>query len=143
MWLTYVWPSTNPFSPHNGVWTVQSTGVFWQAVCLVPTPFFRSWLCQQNFNCALRQYRQLCRLKDWLKLFKNCQLELVEQWDWSLSLIYQCEKCLIHSTLCIKHFSRSVELWSCWSINKPLRVCNWDKVKQSIRAFELAFFKKS
>ena len=26
-------------------------------------------------------------------------LELVEQWDWSLSLIYQCAKCLIHSTL--------------------------------------------
>ena len=76
--------------------------------CLVPTPFFRSRLRHQNFNRAPRQYRQLCRLKNWLKLFKNRQLELVEQWDWSLSLIYQCAKCLIHSTLCIKHFSRSV-----------------------------------
>ena len=31
----------------------------WYSKCIIPTPFFGSWLHRQNFNCALRQYASL------------------------------------------------------------------------------------
>ena len=74
-WLTYVWPSTNPFSLHTGLQTIQNTGVFWQAVFQMPrpTPFFGSLLHRQNFNHTPRQYRQLGRLIGWLWWQIKCQ----------------------------------------------------------------------
>ena len=63
-WLTYVWPSTNPFlrTLVCGLFKIPGFSGRRYFNRLVPTPFFGTRLRRQNFNLAPTQYRQLRRL---------------------------------------------------------------------------------
>ena len=75
-WLTYVWPSTNPFLRTLVCELFKIPGFSCRRYFnrLVPTPFFGTRLRRQNFNLAPTQYRQLRRL---------CLPLIYVRWDYS------------------------------------------------------------